>query len=134
MSFSRDDLESGKIDLSDILSGRRLPPVHPGEILREDFLEPLGMSVYELANAIKVSRSRVNDIVLGRRAMTADTAMRIARYFGTSPGFWINLQAQYDLDVANRTIRRQIEREVTPRAGSAAVGRKQMVRRSASLK
>ena len=134
MTISREDLESGKIDLSDILSGRRLPPVHPGEILREDFLEPLGMSIYEFANAIKVSRSRVNDIVLGRRAVTADTALRIARYFGTSPGFWINLQAQYDLDTANRTMRRRIEREVTPRAATAAVARKQMVRRSTGLK
>jgi addiction module HigA family antidote len=89
-----------------ILRRRRLPPVHPGTIL----------SVYELAKAIKVPRSRVNDIVLGRRAITTDTALRLGRYSGTTPEFWINLQARHDLDVANRPVRRRIEREVTPRA------------------
>lgn len=73
-------------------------------------------SVYMLAQAIKVPRSRINDIVLGRRGITADTAFRLARYFGTSPDFWINLQARYDLDAADRKIRRRIEREVKPRA------------------
>lgn len=114
MTIKRDDLD--KTDFSDVRSGRRLPPVHPGEILRDEFLTPLGMSVYELALAIKVTRSRVNDIVLGRRAMTTDTALRLGRYFGTSPEFWINLQARYDLDVAERSTRRRIEREVRPRA------------------
>jgi addiction module HigA family antidote len=116
MSIKRDDLEAGRIDLSDVATGKRLPPVHPGEILRDDFLEPMKISVYTLAQAIKVSRSRVNDIALGRRGITADTAFRLARYFGTSPEFWINLQARYDLDVADRTLRRRIEREVAPRA------------------
>src|SRR5215470_19239062 len=97
-------------------SGRRLPPVHPGEILRDEFLTPMSISVYELANAIKVPRSRVNDIVLGRRAITTDTALRLGRYFSTTPEFWINLQVHYDLDVADRTVRRRIEREVRPRA------------------
>ena len=73
------------------------------------------ISVYELAHAIKVPRSRANDLVLGGRAVTTDTAMRLGRYFGTSPEFWINLQARYDLDVAERTSRRRIEREVPPR-------------------
>lgn len=114
MTIKRGDLD--KVDFSDVRSGRRLPPVHPGEILRDEFLTPLGMSVYVLALALKVPRSRVNDIVLGRRAMTTDTAMRLARYFGTSPEFWINLQARYDLDVAGRSVRRRIEREVRPRA------------------
>jgi len=114
MTIKRDELD--KLDFSDVRSGRRLPPVHPGEILREEFLTPLKISVYELAIAIKVPRSRVNDIVLGRRAVTTDTAMRLGRYFGTSPEFWINLQARYDLDVAERSVRRRIEREVTPRA------------------
>ena len=103
------------MDFSDVASGRRLPAIHPGEILRDEFLTPMGISVYELANAIKVPRSRANDIVLGRRGIMADTAMRFGRYFGTSPEFWINLQARYDLDVANRTVRRKIEREVAPR-------------------
>ena len=68
------------------------------------------------SNAIKVPRSRVNDIVLGRRGITADTAFRLARYFGTSPDFWINLQARFDLDAVDRKLRRRIEREVAPRA------------------
>lgn len=114
MTIKRDELD--KIDFSDVRSGRRLPPVHPGAILRDEFLTPLEVSVYELAIAIRVSRSRVNDIVLGRRAISTDTAMRLGRYFGTSPEFWINLQARHDLDVAERTVRRRIEREVAPRA------------------
>ena len=76
----------------------------------------MGISVYQLANALRAPRSRINDIVLGRRAVTTDTALRLGRYFGTSPEFWINLQARYDLDVADRTVRRKIEQEVTPRA------------------
>jgi antitoxin HigA-1 len=82
----------------------------------DEFLEPMKISVYALAQAIKVPRSRVNDIVRGRRGITADTAFRLARYFGTTPELWINLQARYDLDVANRTLRRRIEREASPRA------------------
>jgi addiction module HigA family antidote len=116
MTVKRDDLDTGQVDFSDVRSGRRLPPIHPGEILRDEFLAPLGVSVYELANAIKVTRSRVNDIVLGRRAITTDTALRLGRYFGTTPEFWVNLQARYDLDIADRTTRKRIEREVAPRA------------------
>src|SRR5438552_10846319 len=104
------------VDLSDIRSGCRLPLVPSGTILRDEFLTPMGISVYELANAVKTPRSRINDIVLGRRAITTDTALRLARYFGTSPEFWLNLQARHDLDVAERTVRRRIEREVSPRA------------------
>ena len=107
---------SGRIDFAEVTTGKRLPLIHPGEILRDDFLKPLKISVYTLALAIKVPRSRLNDIVLGRRGITADTAFRLARYFGTTPGFWINLQARYDLDAADRKLRRRIEREVRPRA------------------
>mgnify|MGYP001615369820 CR=1 FL=1 len=116
MTIKRDDVDNRRVDFSDVRSGRRLAPVHPGEILHDEFLTPMGISVYEHANAIRVPRSRVNDIALGRRAVTTDTAMRLGRYFGTSPEFWINLQARYDLDVANRTLRRRIERQVSPRA------------------
>ncbi len=116
MSIKREDLETGLTGLAGVISGKRLPPIHPGQILRDDFLQPMKISVYALAEAIKVPRSRVNDIVLGRRGITADTALRLARYFGTSPEFWINLQTRYDLEAANRKIRRRIEREVTPRA------------------
>jgi antitoxin HigA-1 len=116
MSVKREDIDNRKVDFSDIATGRRLPPVHPGIILRNEFLTPMDISVYELAKAIKVPRSRANDIVLGRRSITTDTAMRLGRYFGTSPEFWINLQSRHDLDVADRTARRTIEREVAPRA------------------
>jgi antitoxin HigA-1 len=116
MSIKRDDIDKRKVDFTDIASGRRLPPVHPGEILRDEFLTPMKISVYELANAIKVPRTRANDIVLGRRAITIDTAIRLGRYFGTSSEFWINLQTRYDLDVADRTVRRRIEQEISPRA------------------
>jgi addiction module HigA family antidote len=118
MTIKRKDIDRRIVDFSDVASGRLLPPVHPGEILRNEFLTPMGISVYELANAIKVPRSRANDIVLGRRAITTDTAMRLGRYFGMSPEFWINLQARYDLDVADRTVRRKIEQEVAPRNAS----------------
>ena len=116
MSIKREDLDAGRIDFAGVTTGRRLPPIHPGEILRADFLGPMGVSVYVLAKAIKVPRSRVNDIVLGRRAITTDTALRLARYFGTTPEFWINLQARHDLDVAKDTLGRWIEREIRPRA------------------
>jgi addiction module HigA family antidote len=116
MSIKREDLDAGRVDLTDVTTGKRLPLIHPGEILRDDFLAPMKISVYSLAQAIKVPRSRVNDIVLCRRGITADTAFRLARYFGTSPEFWINLQARHDLDAADRKLRRRIEREVAPRA------------------
>ena len=116
MTIKREDLDAGRVDLADVTTGKKLLPVHPGEILRDDFLEPMKISVYSLAQAIKVPRSRINDIVLARRGITVDTAFRLARYFGTSPEFWVNLQARYDLDAAERTLRRRIEREVRPRA------------------
>jgi addiction module HigA family antidote len=116
MSIKREDLDAGRVDFTDVTTGKRLPLIHPGDILRDDFLAPMRISVYSLAQAIKVPRSRVNDIVLCRRGVTADTAFRLARYFGTSPEFWINLQARHDLDAADRKLRRRIEREVAPRA------------------
>ncbi len=79
MNIKRDDIDKRKIDFADIASGRRLPPVHPGEILRDEFLKPMNISVYELANAIKVPRTRANDIVLGRRGISVDTAIRLGR-------------------------------------------------------
>ena len=116
MSIDRKLVDQREVDFSDVASGRRLPPVHPGRILRDDFLKPMQLSVYRLAQDIKASRPRLNEIVHGRRAVTTDTALRLARYFGTTPEFWINLQARYDLDAAERTLRHQIEREVAPRA------------------
>lgn len=115
MSISRESLNAGQVDFSDVATGRRLPAVHPGEILRDEFLVPLEISVYALAEAIKVPRSRLNDIVLGRRAITADTALRLGRYFRTTPDFWVNLQARYELEIVSRSLRRKIEREIEPR-------------------
>ena len=115
LKIDRQDLDSHNVDLSDVQSGRTLPPVHPGEILRDEFLTPMSLSVYRLARKINVSRPRLNDIVLGRRAITPDTALRLGRYFGTTPDFWSNLQTRYDLDVAERTLRARIDDEVAPR-------------------
>lgn len=116
MTIKREDIDHRQVDFSDVESGRRLPPVHPGEVLRDEFLTPMTLSVYRLARVIKVPRPRLNDIVLGRRGVTVDTALRLGRYFGTTPEFWINLQTRYDLDLAERTIRRDIEREIEPHA------------------
>lgn len=116
MTIKREDLDAGRVDFADMTTGKRIPPTHSGRILRDDFLVPMSLSVYALANAIKAPRSRINDIVRGRRTITADTALRLARYFGMSPEFWIDLQAHYDLEVAKETSRKRIEQEVEPRA------------------
>lgn len=90
----------------------RLPPVHPGEVLREEFLKPMQLSQNRLALDIRVPPRRINEIVLGKRSITADTALRLARYFGTSPQFWLGLQADYDLDVAMDVLGARLESEV----------------------
>jgi len=95
--------------------GRRLPPVHPGEILREDLLKPLGISINRLARDLRVPVTRISEIANGRRGITADTALRLARYFGTTPESWMNLQAAYDLDSAQRVLAERIARDVSPR-------------------
>jgi addiction module HigA family antidote len=91
-------------------------PIHPGEVLREDFLKPLGMSANALAKALRVPASRVNDIVLERRGVTVDTAMRLVRYFGGDVQTWLNLQTAYDLKVAEKTIAAKIAKDVEPMA------------------
>lgn len=91
-----------------------LPPVHPGEVLREEYLAPLSMSVYRLAAELHLPRTRLNDIVLGRRSITPDTAMRLGRYFGTSAEFWLNLQVQHDLELCRLDHHAQIKAEITP--------------------
>jgi addiction module HigA family antidote len=93
----------------------KLPPIPPGETLREDFLEPLGLSMNHLALELRVPVTRISDIVLGRRSITADTALRLARYFGTSPQFWTNLQSNFDLEAAWDASGTQIESQVRPR-------------------
>jgi addiction module HigA family antidote len=94
-----------------------LPPVHPGEVLLEEFLEPMGISQYRLAKDISVPPRRINEIVHRKRSVTADTALRLARYFGTSDRFWLNLQTSYDLDVQRDKLGSRLDEEVLPRAG-----------------
>jgi len=90
----------------------KLSPVHPGEILLEEFLEPMGISQYRLAKDISVPPRRINEIVHGKRAISADTALRLSRYFGMSEMFWINLQARYDLEVQKDELEDRLDDEV----------------------
>jgi len=90
----------------------KLPPIHPGEILLEEFLKPLGLSQYRLAADVSVPARRINEIVLGKRSVSADTALRLARYFGMSDSFWMNLQARYDLEVEKDKLADRLIREV----------------------
>ena len=94
----------------------KMRPVHPGEVLREEFLVPLGLSAHALAQALRVPAPRVNDIVRERRSVTPDTALRLSRHLGTSAQFWLNLQASYDLKIATRESGAKIRKEVEPRA------------------
>ncbi len=91
---------------------KKLHPVHPGEILMEEFLRPMGLSQNRLALNIGVPARRINEIVLGKRGITADTALRLAKFFGTSAQFWTGLQSQYDLDVAEEELGGRLDREV----------------------
>lgn len=100
-----------------------LPPIHPGEILRAEFMEPLKLSMNRLALNLRVPVTRIAEIVHERRAITPDTALRLARYFNTSAGFWLNLQTAYDLEVAEHKWSRMIEKEVTPVSVAAASSR-----------
>ena len=95
----------------------KLPPIHPGEILREEFMKPRGLSQNALARALNVPPRRINEIVLEKRGITADTALRLARYFGTSAEMWTGLQADYDLRLVRYEKARTIEREVEPLPG-----------------
>jgi addiction module HigA family antidote len=91
---------------------KRLRPVHPGEILAHDFLEPLGLTQYRLAKSLTVPPRRINEIVHGKRAISADTALRLARFFGTSERFWLNLQTGYDLEIERDRLRHRLASEV----------------------
>jgi len=95
------------------MSEERIPIPHPGEILLEDYLIPMGISQNRLALNISVPARRINEIVLEKRRITADTALRLARFFGTSPEYWLGLQAQYDIDIAADELGERLEREVT---------------------
>jgi antitoxin HigA-1 len=97
MRIKRDELE--KMDFSDVSDGVRLAPVHPGEVLLHDFMEPLGVTQHRLAVTIGVPPRRINEIVHYKRGITADTALRLARFFGTTPDFWTSLQSSYDVEL-----------------------------------
>jgi addiction module HigA family antidote len=94
------------------MSEQRLPPIHPGEILLEEFLKPMGISQYRLAKDISVPARRINEIVHGTRAITPDTALRLSRYFGLSERFWVNLQARYNLEVEKDRLEDRLDKEV----------------------
>jgi addiction module HigA family antidote len=94
------------------MKNKKLPPIHPGEILKEEFLEPMGISQYRLAKDISVPPRRINEIVHGKRAITADTALRLGRFFTMSPQFWLNLQTRYDLEVTEDQLDNRLENEV----------------------
>jgi len=95
-----------------MMSVREIPPIHPGEILLEEYLKPMGISQYRLAKDINVDPRRINEIVHGQRSITADTALRLARYFGTSERFWLNLQSRYDLELQKMELGDRLEKEV----------------------
>jgi addiction module HigA family antidote len=103
------------------MSRRTLPPIHPGEILREEFLGPLGISRYRVAKETSVPPRRINEIVRGMRAISADTALRLARYFGTSERFWISLQSRYDLETEKDRLGKRLEEEVKVLASRSSV-------------
>ncbi|MBN2339556.1 MAG: HigA family addiction module antidote protein [Acidobacteria bacterium] len=96
-------------------AARYRDPVHPGEVLKSDLLEPLGMSINGLARELHVPANRLSQIIRGKRGISPDTSLRLARYFGFSPEYWLNMQAQHDLEVIRRQSMRQIEKEVKPR-------------------
>lgn len=102
MAIKREELN--KMDFSDVSDGTRLAPVHPGEILLHDFIEPLGVTQYRLAVTISVPSRRINEIVHCKRAITADTALRLGKFFGTTPDFWMALQSSYDTETAKEKL------------------------------
>jgi addiction module HigA family antidote len=104
MAIERAVVDQGLIDLSDVATKRRLPAIHPGRVLRDEFLRPLGITAYRLALGISVPPNRVTAIIGGKRAVTADTALRLGRYFATSAEFWLGLQEAYDIDLARRAL------------------------------
>jgi addiction module HigA family antidote len=95
-----------------MMSVREIPPIHPGEILLEEYLKPMSISQYRLAKDIHVDPRRINEIIHGQRSITADTALRLARYFGTSERFWLNLQSRYDLELQKMELGDRLEKEV----------------------
>jgi addiction module HigA family antidote len=102
------------------MKNKKLPPIHPGEILIEEFLKPMGLSQYRLAKDISVPPRRINEIVHGKRSISADTALRLGRFFGISPQFWLNLQTRFDLEVTEDLLAERLEKEVQVLSSNAA--------------
>ena len=102
------------------MKNKKLPPIHPGEILIEEFLKPMGLSQYRLAKDISVPPRRINEIVHGKRSITADTALRLGRFFGISPQFWLNLQTRFDLEVTEDLLAERLDKEVQVLSSNAA--------------
>ncbi len=111
--------ETEKFLRGDIMTKRDFPPIHPGEILLKEFLEPMGVTQYRLAKNIGVTPRRINEIVHGRRSITADTALRLGRFFNMEAQFWLNLQTQYDMEVAIEAIEDRLDKEVHPLSSAA---------------
>jgi addiction module HigA family antidote len=122
MIIRRTDLESGSIDLADVIDAKagRIAPLHPGAVLREEFLEPLDITAYRLAKDIGVPLTRIAAILAGKRAITAETALRLGRYFRMSPEFWLGLQEQFDLDLARAQLGDRLVKEVAVREAQVA--------------
>lgn len=118
MTIKRADMDAGRVDFSDVREPRskKIAAVHPGEVLRDEFLAPLNLTAYRLAKNIGVPQTRIAALLSGERAVTADTALRLGRFFGTSAEFWLGLQERYDLDVARATIGDRLAKEVRPLA------------------
>lgn len=114
MTIRREDIDN--MDFSDIVTGERLPLATPGDLLHQEFMGPLGLSANALAHALHVPANRITAILNGTRGITADTALRLARYFGTTPEFWMGMQTDYDLRKAMRDKIERIKHDVTPRA------------------
>ena len=102
------------------MKNKKLPPIHPGEILMEEFLKPMEISQYRLAKDISVPPRRINEIVHGKRAVSADTALRLGRFFGISPQFWLNLQTRFDLEITEDMLADRLEKEVQVLSSNAA--------------
>ncbi len=112
MSIDRKDLD--RTDFRAVTTGKRLAPVHPGDVLMNDFIEPMGITRYKVAKLINVQQRRIDEICAGNRAITADTALRLAKLFGMDAQTWMNLQAQYDLETAELELGERIDKEVSP--------------------
>ncbi|MDQ6954446.1 MAG: HigA family addiction module antitoxin [Mariprofundaceae bacterium] len=115
-TITRESLNRGNIDFSEITTGERIGNIHPGEILRDDFLKPMGISQYRLAKDSGISQMTASKIVRGKQAITAETALRLGRYFGLSPEFWAGLQTAYDLEAAELALADKLAHEVHPLA------------------